>query len=273
MTEAERAKLYRDRKKAAERAKARAANVRAAGTVHTAEDVPAGPVRLRAVPRPARAAPPKSGSGIDPDTGAWSPVFPGQRPPWNGSDALQSGVRSPARVAELAGVIAAGLLTEDGTPDYLRDPSYRYAVQAWARHEAVCSMAWDWLAEQPDIEAVLSEITSATETEKRTGKVVKRSMHSRRVMNVLDVLGRHGGQAAKCREQLGLTPLGRARLGKAVTSSAVDLAQLMSAITERREQRALEPAEPAGQLGQGAAVITPADAGIIPPGGMSVTET
>jgi hypothetical protein len=309
MTGAERAKLYRDRKRAAVRAGERAARLAVttadgdgdgqrdgqgagAGAVPVA---PAGPGMLRILPPPPepepaepeppagpqrRASrqgpdwPPPHGSGIDPETGEWTPAFRGQRPPFTETSGLHHGTRSPVQIADLADTLAAELLDDDATPDYLRDPAYRHAIKGWARAEAVCELAWDWLADQPDIESVLSEITTANETERRTGKVVKRTMNSRRVANVLDVLGRFTKQAATCREQLGLSPMGRARLGKAVTSSAVDMAALMSAITDRREQAqddALEQRDRL-QLQPAAAAILPATAGLITPGGMRVPE-
>lgn len=81
----------------------------------------------------------RAGSGVSGD-GSWSPAFPGQRPPF--AQANQLAVRHGAFSARLTGPlreqIAAELLADPATPDYVREGYAAAAVAAWAQAEAEC---------------------------------------------------------------------------------------------------------------------------------------
>jgi hypothetical protein len=71
-------------------------------------------------------------SGVRAD-GVFVPAFEGQRPPFGPGHELSvsHGARSERRLGPLTDMFVAGLLADEATPDYVREPSYRWAVQAW----------------------------------------------------------------------------------------------------------------------------------------------
>ena len=164
------------------------------------------------------------GTGSD---GAWLPQFPGQREPFRPGHELSvtSGAQSPRHVGALAGRIASDLLADPGTPPYLLEPSYRHAVLAYARAEAVVELLWRWLDGQ-DAEAALTEVTRTAETEERTQAGGTRRAVSKRVASVLEQLHKHETRAMHLRARLGLDPLSRGKLQKDVAEASLDLARM-----------------------------------------------
>jgi len=133
--------------------------------------------------------------------------------------------RSERSVGVLAERFVSALLADPGTPDYVGEPSYRYAVEAWGRAEAIVALLAEWLSGM-DVEAALTEVTESEETERRSKGKTSRQLKSRRVASVVDQLHRHETRAMQLRARLGLDPLSRARLGKDVAASRLDLARL-----------------------------------------------
>ena len=126
---------------------------------------------------------------------------------------VKHGGYDPARVSVLAAQLTAALLAADSTPDYLRDPSYLPAIEAYCRAQAVCELEWTWLCAQ-DIEAALADLTSADKDEdraySRAGRTerrdTKRRSTARHTASVLNQLHRHEVRAAALRNSLGLAP-------------------------------------------------------------------
>lgn len=175
----------------------------------------------------------KAGSGVSPDS-SWSPAFPQQRPPFalGNQAAVTTGANSPARVSALAQEVAAELLGDRDTPEYVR--KYPHAVMAWATAEAICRLLRAWLDTQA-LDDALSEVTTGEESEARTGMGAQRSMRTRRTMSVLDQLHRHETRAMHLRQRLGLDPVGRAKVKEG--KPAFDLA-LYYAAQEHAENEA-----------------------------------
>jgi hypothetical protein len=104
---------------------------------------------------------------------------------------------------------------------YLAEESYRPAVWAWARCEARIQLVTEYLLDRGgDLDA--------------DGEV-------RPAARLLEALER---RAENLRARLGLDPLARARLGRDVTATRLDVAQLMAALAH--QEAAEGPQEPAG---------------------------
>ena len=140
---------------------------------------------------------------------------------------VTTGAGSERRLGPLTDMFVAALMADEATPDYVRESSYQWAVRAWARTEAIVLLLSEWVAEM-DVKTALTEVTEGEETEDRSkgGLRVKRAMKSRRVASVVDQLHRAEVRAMQLRARLGLDPVSRARLGKDVASSKLDLARL-----------------------------------------------
>lgn len=82
-------------------------------------------------------------------TDAWMPAFPGQRPPFQPGHELsmKAGHWSERRVGPLADRFVAALLTDDSMPGYLHEPSYRPALMAWGRAEAIVALLEHYITE------------------------------------------------------------------------------------------------------------------------------
>ncbi|WP_143168030.1 hypothetical protein [Jatrophihabitans endophyticus] len=103
--------------------------------------------------------------------------------------------------------LVARLLEQPGT-EYLRAPLYASAVHAWARVEAKCARAAEYLEAMP----------------------IERQMESPKPGTAppLEVWRRMEATALTHRGRLGLDPLSAARLGKDVAAAKVDMAKLLS---------------------------------------------
>lgn len=149
----------------------------------------------------------------------WVPAFPGQRPPLNGPPgntlALQHGVYSERRLAPLVEQLVAERLADDATP-YLRQPAYRAALAAWARQEARVLLLDQWLQRH---------------LEEADGCVGCKACEPK-----ADQLLRFEKSAATQRGRLGLDPLSRARLGRHIAAAQVDMARLLSAPGNDRDE-------------------------------------
>ena len=115
------------------------------------------------------------------------------------------GARDPERVAAVAQTIAAGLLSDPSTPDYLREPIYAGAIADWSRAEAIVRLLWLWL-DQQDIESAMADLADADESEDRAysrgdgdseHRRTVRASTSRHVASVLRQLHRHEAHAMR----------------------------------------------------------------------------
>jgi hypothetical protein len=161
------------------------------------------------------------------------------------------GASSPRIWSPIAEKIAATLLADPDTPDYLQEASYQPAIRAWARVEARIALLSDFLDHQ-DVEAALAERTEGEESEVRpTQGSMKRTIRARRVASAMSQLGQLENQAMRLRADLGLTPASRARLGRDVYAARFDMALAMAA-DEAAEAAGAEEAELAEDTGAGA---------------------
>ncbi|MHB1430632.1 MAG: hypothetical protein ACYCVZ_00730 [Streptosporangiaceae bacterium] len=154
---------------------------------------------------------------MDPESGDWSPVFPGQRAPFQpGNEAgLVHGAYSPRRVEDLAGEIVRDLLESPGCPAHLKeDPDgYAYLLELWGSAMAICRLLRSALTDANVLES-LTETLTGEETERRPAPgAMNRKSRSRRTQPVLDALHRHETRAANLSVRLGLDAASRARLG------------------------------------------------------------
>jgi hypothetical protein len=151
-------------------------------------------------------------------------------PPGN-AVALVSGYRSPARVGARAEQIERDLLEDPSVPEYVKDPSYAGARQAYARAAAVAALLWDWMDAQ-DPEALLAAITTTDEDEQRKrGRTTKRTV-SHRMESTFSQWDKAASRAANLYARLGMDPMSRARLGKDITAAKFDLAQMLAQLAK-----------------------------------------
>lgn len=159
---------------------------------------------------------------------------------------LVHGARSERHIGPLAAQYTEELLASPATPDYLQDPSYAGAVQAYCWTLAICVLLREWLSRQ-DIDAAMTDQTTLDEDEERRytkdpgedterggsrRRTTRRSV-SRHVSSVLDQIHKHETRAITLRRELGLTPLSRARLGRDLTAAKFDLAKAIAELSER----------------------------------------
>ena len=169
----------------------------------------------------------------------WTPQFPGQRPPFapGNESAVVHGAKSERSVAPLAVQIAEELLEDAGTPDHLREPMFAPAVQAWARAEAVAELLFRHLGAR-DLQAAMTDTTSADEEERSTKGKTTRHSETRRTNAALDQWHRASAHAAALRSKLGLDPASAARVGRDLAARRyLDGASPLTAALETMEKR------------------------------------
>jgi len=125
---------------------------------------------------------------------SWPPFQPGNEV------GLRHGIYSPRKVDPLAAELVEMAVAQ---ATYLAEPSYALAIWAWARAEARVQLLEEYLADRGGVLNDKGEPVPATV--------------------LLDQCERRAG---KLRNELGLTPLARARLGRDVAAQTVDLARL-----------------------------------------------
>jgi hypothetical protein len=134
-----------------------------------------------------------------PGNGSWQQFQPGNEVN------LAHGLRSPSRTAQVADVIVRELAEMPECPEWLRDPSFAHAIRGWGNAEARLLMYESWMDAQPDEMKYLA--TGAQEP-------------------LISRWTRLSELAARHRGRLGLDPVSRVRIGKALTSAGVDIAKL-----------------------------------------------
>ncbi len=160
---------------------------------------------------------------------SWEPFEPGNTvSTWHGA-------KSERRIGPLAERIEQTARGLPSWPSYLDDAAYGPAVASWARAEAIVELLWRYLSER-DLDETLSDTsTDKTITEQDGDGKQRRISAGRRTRAALDLLERAEGRAARARASLGLDPMSRARLGRDVAASQVDMAQLLSQLRETAE--------------------------------------
>lgn len=147
----------------------------------------------------------------------WVPAFTGQRPPFTEGNtvAARHGAYSDALVRPRAREVADRMAAAGELPPYLlSDPSYRQAVTSYTTTLARIEAVEEWL----EGHAVDGRPVEVDDEGAVRGAAI--------------LLDRLRNRAMKEREQLGLTPLSRAKLGKDIAAARVDVAAWLA------EQRA-----------------------------------
>ena len=162
---------------------------------------------------------------------------------------LRAGATSPRTIGPLAAEIEATARALPAWPGYLEDPTYAPAVKAWAWSEAQAELLRRYVAER-DLDAAMSDTETSTTTETTdhgpTRTTSRKVSEGKRTRSALDHLDRIEKTAANHRARLGLDPLSRARLGRDVTASRLDLAAILSTARERHDAAADAQAEGGG---------------------------
>lgn len=157
------------------------------------------------------------GTLVNPDGSPWEPEFGGQRPPFQpGNDlAVTHGAYSRSRTDPIARRFIEEIVSDEATA-YLAAPAYHSTLWNWAMLMAQCELIQTYIEGMSFAEA---------------------SNSSRGAVSPLDLLARFTRSALTLAKELGLTPLSRARLGKSISSTQVDLATLLSRAEDRAADR------------------------------------
>ena len=144
---------------------------------------------------------PQLGSGIDPETGDWSPAFDGQRPPFAPGNvyAVRHGASRDRFVAPLAAEIEAELKASTFTP-WLADEALADDVAALARAEAVSRLLEAWLDRSMDY---ITALMVADDPEVSR----KDALEAKAVLGAVERERQASGRASRLRSRLGLTPM------------------------------------------------------------------
>lgn len=171
--------------------------------------------------------------GVQPAIADW------QRPEFEPGNTVAQvhGAFSPRVVDPLATELVEALLA-DGDVSYLRAPSYRLSLWAWARSEVQCQLLVEHVEQLGGLVEGLVETGTEESDETRDGGNLHRVSKSRRMGSALTALDRAERHAAMCRSRLGLDPLSRARLGRDVAAAKVDMAEVLSQLKEAADKQA-----------------------------------
>lgn len=146
---------------------------------------------------------------------SWPPFEKGHQLSVGNRGPVKHGAWSPRKIAPIAQQYLDGILTD---PDvaYLRAPAYRPALEAWAAAEARLCLVERWVSD------LIAEHGMDRAAESGQGRT-----------SPLELLRRYDAAAWTARGRLGLDPLSRARLGRDVAATQVDVVMLL---TEERER-------------------------------------
>lgn len=142
---------------------------------------------------------------------SWPPFEPGNEA------ATKHGAYSIRRRTPLAELLVESVLST-AELSYLHAPAYRSALVAWAMVEAQVALIGEWVQAMP--------IEKAADA--GPGRVPP-----------LEILRKWDSSAMRHRARLGLDPLSRARLGRDVAATKIDVAAVMAEM-HRQEQAAGE---------------------------------
>jgi phage terminase small subunit len=115
--------------------------------------------------------------------------------------ALKAGDRSPRRVDPIAAQLVEQIMS---TVDWVRECDAA-AVWAWARVEARCQLLGEYLMDNG------GDVSDDPSVQRASDKLIRLE-----------------GRAESLRSKLGLDPLSRAKLGRDVAASTVDLASILA---------------------------------------------
>ena len=146
----------------------------------------------------------RHGSGIDPETGEWTPAYPGQRAPFGPGNraAATHGATSARIVGEAAAGIEAELRASPWAP-WLRDPALDEDVAALARCMASERLVEAWLDRAMSFGEAL-DVADDPDAEPAA------AAEAHAVMTAMERLRLVSGRAARLRHRLGLDPLSMA---------------------------------------------------------------
>lgn len=144
--------------------------------------------------------------------------------------ALKAGIFSERFLTPRAEEILLREQAKPTWPAYLEEPVYERPVRAWARAEAMLELYTEYV-EQQTAEMMSTEFGEAEED--ITGDGTKggdsaRRSRTRKTGPSLEMWRKLDASASMHRTKLGLDPLSRARLGRAVAASQADMAQIMA---------------------------------------------
>jgi hypothetical protein len=167
--------------------------------------------------------------------GEWDRRHPDFEP--GNTVAVKHGAYSERLTSPIALVLKRELLADPGLPDYLRQPQFRSAVDAYCWAEAQCWRLRDYLA-RLELEEALTDVTESDETEERAGTSVERKSITRRRESVQEMARKYETLASNQRSKLGLDPAAAAKLGRNLAAAKVDIAAVMAQLeTEERNER------------------------------------
>jgi hypothetical protein len=170
---------------------------------------------------------------------SWAPFTKGNK------RGVIHGARDEARVTELAEKYAADLLADPAMPGYLREPSFRAAIDGYARTAVIVDLLWAYIGDK-DLEEALTDRRDTAEDEDRvyggsgggsprTGRQrrTRRRTQSDHVASALSQLHRAEGRLMTLRGTLGLDPASLAGLGRSVTRPSPALTEAIEELARQ----------------------------------------
>jgi hypothetical protein len=141
--------------------------------------------------------------------------------------AVQHGINSPRLMEPVAEAIKREILADRELPGYLRQPQFRYALDAYCWAEARCVRIRAYL-EQLEFGASIEERTETDEDESRWEGGASRKSVSRRIESAHELARKYETLASNQRSKLGLDPASAAKLGRNLAAAKLDIAQVMA---------------------------------------------
>lgn len=152
---------------------------------------------------------------------AWTPEFPGQRPPFQPGHtlSLRHGAYSPRVINPLAEAIIAAVLDDPAT-SYLQAPRYRPALWSWGKAEAEAQVLGEYLDRAG--EAAGDGVGDLDDDRVKAAYLIHHRAEAR---------------ALSGRRALGLDPLSAMRLKRDQAATGVDVARLMAEMARQERER------------------------------------
>lgn len=161
----------------------------------------------------------------------WRETYRERRPDFEPGNtlAVTHGVHSERLVSPVAAMLKEQLLADPDLPEYLRQPQFAHAVDAYCWAQGQCIKLREYVA-RLELEDALTDRTETSETEDRDGGSVTRRSTSRRIEAAHEVARKYEVHAASLRAKLGLDPASAAKLGRNLAAARLDIAQAMAQI-------------------------------------------
>ena len=145
--------------------------------------------------------------------------------------AVRHGATSQRLVSPVAQAVKEAILADPKLPDYLRQPMFAHALDAYCFAEAQCIKLREYLTTL-DLDEALTDTTITDEDETfGEGSATKHSI-SRRRESAQELARRYEAHAANLRSKLGLDPASAAKLGRNLVAAGIDVAQAMAAMPD-----------------------------------------